>query len=128
MTLRGLTERSPHVLRAVKSLTRHRPDLGITSWAWFGNDQIVFYRQYRVLSYAMARLKGDNWRQQRHTEDELRASLAPGGRHCKSVQPGGSWLRHTEIAIAKRDGDHEKLARLGAEQERVIGFEAEAKL
>lgn len=33
-------------------------------------------------------------------------------------------MRHTEMAIAQRDGDHEKLARLEAEQERVMsGFE-----
>ena len=30
-------------------------------------------------------------------------------------------MRHTEMEIAKRDGDREKLAMLEAEQERVLG-------
>lgn len=113
------------VLRAVKGLAARRPDLGITSWVWYGNDQITFYRRYRVLSYAMARLKGDNWRY-RITKDELRARLAPGSREHSLTRPGGSWLLHTEIAIATRDGDHEKLAQLEAERERDLAAFSEA--
>ena len=82
------------------------------------------YRQCNVLSYAMSRLKTDQIWMRRYnkpkSEAQLRAELKPGGRHYERVQPGGSWLRHTEMAIAKRDGDHEKLARLQAEQERVM--------
>ena len=37
----------------------------------------------------------------RATDDaELRARLAPGGRDHHLTQPGGSWLRFTQIAIA----------------------------
>jgi hypothetical protein len=42
----------------------------------------------------------------RATDDaELRARLAPGGRDHHLTQPGGSWLRFTQIAIAAGRGD-----------------------
>ena len=34
-------------------------------------------------------------------------------------------MRHSEMEIAKRDGDHEKLEQLEAEQERAVGEVAE---
>ena len=128
LTAQYLSERKQRVavLRAVKTLMRHRPDLGIDACREFmaRGAPVVFYRQYRVLSYAMARLKGDEFwirrYNKRKSEAELRAEIAEGGRHHQYVIPGGAWLRHTEMAIAKRDGDHEKLARLEAEQERVM--------
>ena len=100
------TERSKRVavLRAVKSLAVHRPDLDVTSTrkAYERGQEAVFYRRDRVLSYAMAQLK--NYAGPRGaTDDELRALLAPGGREHHLTQPGGSWLRHTEMAIAERD-------------------------
>jgi hypothetical protein len=116
------------VLRAVKSLARHRPDLGLDSMRtdYRRGKEAVFYRCDRVLSYAMMQLKvWASWEYRRGTatDDDLRAMLAPGGRMHGLIQPGGSWLRHTEMAIAKRDGDHEKFARLEAEQERAMdGF------
>lgn len=102
-------------------------------WSRLPDD---FFHRYRVLSYAMARLKSDNlayrdvpsrwWRSDMlRSEAELRAELMPGGRHYEYVQPDGAWTRHTEMEIAKRDGDHEKLERLEAEQERVMGGVAE---
>ena len=70
----------------------------------------------------MARLKADyNWK----PEAELRAELMPGGRHYEYAQPDGAWTRHTEMEIAKRDGDHEKLEQLEAEQERAVEEVAE---
>ena len=119
------------VLRAVKSLAKHRPDLGLDAYEteYTRGGESVFYRRDRVLSYAMARMKGGlSWL---CTEDEMRARLMPVGDHHHLIEPGGSWLRHTEMAIAKRDGDHEKLARLEAEQERVmdeVGERARAAL
>jgi hypothetical protein len=112
------------VLRAVKGLARHRPDLGVEAWKedLARGKPVVFYRQYRVLSYAMARLKGDNFSFKRwQSEAELRGMLAPGGRQRHLIEPGGACLRHTEMAIAERDGDHAALERLEAEQEAVMG-------
>jgi hypothetical protein len=119
------------VQRAVKILMRHRPDLGLAAWREFmaRGQPCAFYRQYNVLSYAMARLKAEEiWlrrRNKRTPEAQLRAELAPGGRHYEYVQPDGAWTLHTEMEIAKRDGDPEKLARLEAEQERMMGGAAE---
>jgi hypothetical protein len=117
------------VLRAVKNLAARRPDLGIKGvrgeFAGRGRP-MTFFNRYRVLSYAMARLKEDNFRPWLwKSEAELRAELMPGGRHYEYVQPGGSWVCHTEMEIAKRDGNHEKLEQLEAEQERVMGGVAE---
>jgi hypothetical protein len=125
-TAKYLPERAQRVavLRAVKRLTALRPDLGIRDWRseFARGGGIVFHRKYRVLSYAMARLKADyNWK----PEAELRAELMPGGRHYEYAQPDGAWTRHTEMEIAKRDGDHEKLEQLEAEQERAVGEVAE---
>jgi hypothetical protein len=115
------------VLRAVKSLAVHRPDLALDSYETESTrgSESVFYRRDRVLSYAMARLKAAQRRNWDKTDDELRAKLAPGGDHRHLIEPGGHWLRHTEMAIARRDGDHAALARLEAEQERALGFLAE---
>ena len=108
------------VLRAVKSLARHRPDLALDAYEmeYARGGESVFYRRDRVLSYAMARMKGGFFRL--CTVDEMRARLMPGGDHHHQTLPGGAWLRHTEIAIARRDGDHAGLERLEAEQERVL--------
>jgi hypothetical protein len=120
-----VAERSKRVavLRAVKGLAVHRPDLGLEARKadMTRGKPAVFYRQYRVLSYAMARLKGDifsfkHWK----PEAELRAEIAEGGRHHQHVISGGAWLRHTEMAIARRDGDTVALERLAAEQERAM--------
>jgi hypothetical protein len=117
------------VLRAVKGLAACRPDLGIKGvrGEFSGRGRpMTFFNRYRVLSYAMARLKEDNFHPWlRKSEAELRAELTSGGRHYEYVQPDGAWTRHTEMEIAKRDGDHEKLAMLEAEQERVMGGVAE---
>ena len=67
----------------------------------------------------MARMKGQKWNSNA-TDDDLLARLMPGGDHHHLIEPGGSWLRHTEMAIARRDGDHETLARLEAEQVAVM--------
>jgi hypothetical protein len=131
LTAQHLSERKQRVavLRAVKILMQHRPDLGIKAWreSMARGGPCAFYRQYNVLSYAMARLKTDeNWaRGYINSEAELRAQLMPGGRDYERVQPGGSWTRHTEMEIATRDGDHEKLAMLEAEQERALDGVAE---
>ena len=116
---------------ARRCTARHRPDLGIKPWREFmaRGGPCAFYRRCNVLSYAMARLKTDEIWMRRYnkpkSEAELRAELAPSGRHHQYVIPGGAWSRHTEMAIAERDGDHEKLARFEAEEERVMDERAE---
>lgn len=79
----------------------------------------MFFRERHVMSYAMARLKSESWNRWR-TEAQLRAMLAPGGSDHHHIQPGGAWVRHTAMAIAKRDGDHAALKRLEVEQEHVM--------
>jgi hypothetical protein len=113
------------VLRAAKSLARHRPDLGLQACGKEerGNEN-VFYRRDRVMAYAMGHLK--KWLAPYATDEERRAMLAPGGREHHMIEPGGAWLRHTEMAIARRDGDHEKLDRLEEEQDRAMGGVAES--
>jgi hypothetical protein len=88
----------------------------------------VFFRQYCVMSYAMARLKTDqchsyrpsdqrvSWRTWSiKSEAELRALIAEGGKEYHLVQPGGAWWGHTAQAIAERDGDTGLAARLKKE-------------
>jgi hypothetical protein len=88
----------------------------------------VFYNKLNVMSYAMARLKGDYgydsndlrpiWRYER-TETELRAMLAEGGRYHDLVIEGGAWWTHTQWAIeryeATRAGDSARLEKLDAD-------------
>jgi len=82
---------------------------------------LIFFDQYCVLSYAMARLKSisyrtnDKRRSLRENEDDLRAKIAPGGSDHELIVRGGAWWRHVEERIAKRDGDTDKVARLKAE-------------
>ena len=83
LTVEDVPERAQRiaVLRAVKSLARHRPDLGVKAWKaeMARGKLVVFHRRYRVLSYAMARLKGDvlSFKVLVQSETELRAMLAP---------------------------------------------------
>jgi hypothetical protein len=82
---------------------------------------LIFFDQYCVLSYAMARLKSfsyrtkDKRRSLRENEADLRAKIAPGGSDYELIVPGGAWWRHVEERIAKRDGDIDKVERLKAE-------------
>lgn len=133
LTAHHLSERKQRVavLRAVKTLMRHHPDLGVEAFREFmaRGGPCAFYRQCNVLSYAMARLKTDEiWMRRynnRKSEAQLRAKLMPGGRHYEYVQPGSAWARHTAMAIAKRDGDHAALKRLEAEQDDAMNSHAE---
>ena len=63
------------VLRAVKSLAVHRPDLGVASMRmdYERGKEAVFYRRYRVLSLAMKNLKTYAWRPMQRTKNCARA-------------------------------------------------------
>jgi hypothetical protein len=118
------------VLRALKRIMARRPDLETMQGDALGRE-IVVYHRYKVMSYAMGRLKSDNLRAYRSNdfrkpehwitdEAELRASLSEGGKNHRLVVEGGAWWRHTQERIAERDGDHERAAQLRAENERAI--------
>ena len=102
------------ILRTAKSLARRWPDFG-----WQRSERrgrgMIFFNAANMLSWAMARLKGDYI----YTYDEefFRASLLPGGQHHHHIVEGGAWRRHRDIWIAERDGDTATLKRLQAEQE-----------
>jgi hypothetical protein len=117
------------VVRAAKKIAR---------LDWFASEtlggQLVFFDPLNVMSYAMARLKGDNfggyhnndrrrrWRQE--TEAQLRARLVEGGDHYKYVVKDGSWWRKVEIERAKARGDHKRAAQLQVieDAERLFEF------
>lgn len=109
------------VLRAAKSLSVTIPCI---SWLRSGGPgrRLVFFDRYRVLSFAMARLKADGGYKpsDRQTtpgrsEDDLRAELRRGGRHHTYIVEGGAWWRYVQQSIAERDGDSQMGARMEAE-------------
>jgi hypothetical protein len=106
------------ILRAARSLARRWPDFG-----WDRSEQrgrgMVFFNAASVLSWAMARMKGDgviNY----GDEEDMRAALMPGGREHRHIVEGGAWRRHRDQWIAERDGDTAALERLNAEQEQDV--------
>jgi hypothetical protein len=119
------------VVRAAKNLSaRSHSNLD-----WFRSEYLggtlVFFDCCNVMSYAMARLKGDlldhyrsNDRRispwQVTSESDLRARLAEGGREHKLVIEGGAWWRHVQSwraeLDARRAGDTERIERVRAER------------
>ena len=81
---------------------------------------LIFYTPDNVVSYAMARLKGDRLEDPYQTNTELRERLQRGGDHHRLIVPGGVWHLHTEIFKAERDGDTKKLKELQREQDRAL--------
>lgn len=115
-------ERKHHVsvIRAGKKLASRRDEI-----EWWHSEglgrTLVFFNRLNVMSYAMARLKGDfSWRYRSNdararrgpTEDDLRAMIGPGGEDHKYVIKGGAWWIHTQLAIAERDDDTAKIAEI----------------
>jgi hypothetical protein len=80
---------------------------------------MIFFNAASVLSWAMSRLKGDFFCAD-DPEEQLRASLQPGGKKHKYIAEGGAWRRHRDHWIARRDGDTAALERLDAEQEQCM--------
>jgi hypothetical protein len=111
------------VIRAAKKIP------GLDYWVSenLGN-QLVFYDRFNVLSYAMARLKGDNYRNadprcpphwKNDTEANLRAKLGNDERYRKLISEGGSWWLHTEVSRAKARGDEKRAAQLKAQTDEI---------
>jgi len=109
-------EKKPRVavIRAAQSLSRRWPDLGWRYSETLGREKI-FFNANSVMSFAMARLKGNQF--EYATEEELRSSLLEGGKHHEHIVKGGVWWRHRDMWIAERDGDTARLKELEAEQE-----------
>jgi len=81
----------------------------------------IYYDPCDVISYALARLKQmDNLYGRRLTDEEIYPMLVEGGKNYELVSEGGAWLRHTQMARAKRDGDEVTYQKLQAEQEASI--------
>jgi hypothetical protein len=122
------------IIRAAQSLGRRWPDLGWNKSETLGGQK-VYFNADSVMSFAMARLKGNNFenynnldpRLQRGStsEKELRASLLKGGKNHRFIIKGGAWRRHRDMWVAKRDGDTARLKELEAEQERRMNEIAE---
>jgi hypothetical protein len=116
------------IIRAAKSLSRRWPDLGWRKSETLGG-QTIYFNADSVMSFAMARLKGDNLENYDNqdprvaggtSEEELRASLLKGGKYHKYIVKGGAWRRHRDMWIAERDVDTARLKELEAEQEREM--------
>jgi hypothetical protein len=113
-------------------------------------SELVFYDQFNVMSYAMARLKADHLHRYRNndnryftprgwfrdamgfkkgysyqwkgeSEAELRALIAEGGKEHKLVVEGGAWWLHTELAKAKARGDRKRTAQIQKHLDRNRG-------
>ena len=116
------------VLRAGKVLSQRRPEISMERGEGLGG-QYVFYRRDRIGSYAMFRMKADNFNRYRSndrrrdwTQDEaaLRKELLNDEWHRQLMAPGGAWWRHVEMFIAERDGDNDKLDALQRDEERAL--------
>jgi hypothetical protein len=108
------------VIRAAKEVAKRYGEIDTMIGEGLGGT-LIFFNQYCVLSYAMARLKSSSYRTNnqgrslRENEADLRAKIAPGGLDYELIAPGGAWWRHVEERIARRDGDTDKVERLKAE-------------
>lgn len=87
-----------------------------TEWTHLRDERrgggLIYYNPFNVMSYAIARKKGDMfsyyqrrgaWRQE--IEAEIEAWFAVGGKHHDLICEGGAWWEDVQRAIAKRDGD-----------------------
>jgi hypothetical protein len=118
------------VMRAAKKM----PNLDSMESEHLGR-QLVFFDSFNVMSYAMARLKADNFLNYRNadprflpqgaTEADLRKKLADEN-HRKLVAKGGAWWIHTEISKAKASGDRKRASQLQKEIDRMLGRSARA--
>ena len=138
------------VLRAANKLVKRRDNTGCRRCENLGGTR-VYFNIDNVMSYAMARLKADQFNHYRSNDDrwftpdpkwfrdamgfkkgyqyqwprsseaELRAELAEGGKNHKHVVPGGVWWKHTQWAIAEME------AKRVGDTKRLEEIEAERK-
>jgi hypothetical protein len=138
------------VLRAANRLIKYRDNTGCQRCENLGGSR-VYFNIDNVMSYAMARLKTDQfnhyrsnddrwftpapkwfrdamgykkgyqYQEHRSSEAELRARLTEGGQNHKHVVPGGVWWKHTQWAIAEME------ARRVGDTKRLEEIETERK-
>lgn len=117
----GRVERRHRVamLRSAKKVC-----LRSANWTWLESGgvggSLVFFSPYNVMSYAAARIKGEecgnnyrvndprrlgypHWKSL--TDDDVKDCLAPGESKHHTVVEGGAWWRHVQMAIVERDKD-----------------------
>ena len=109
------------IARAIRKVVSLRPDVEIERGQARGGP-VILYKPADVRSYSMMRLKAHRLVFQPPTDRAIRERyfadlLAPGGKYADYLKPGGSWWLHTQIAIAKRDGDSAGLVDLQSQQE-----------
>lgn len=114
------------VLRAMREVAERR---GLALWrSERVGGTLILLNPLNVMSYAMARLKGDFAYHYRYKfipgggwkEAQLRSLLAPGGRNHKDIIPGGAWHIHVEVERARRSGDGAGVQQLADELNRSI--------
>jgi hypothetical protein len=124
------------VLRAAATLGKRRDTLDSMPSDAAGGTRIYFNID-NVMSYAMARLKGDflncygsAWVDPRYkaTETSLRAKLAKGGDSHHLVVRGGSWWQRTHGHIAELEAKRSGNARLLAKVRRENAAKSEARM
>ena len=111
------------VLKAASNLMKREGKLSYIRSPARGHT-VIFFIDTCVISYAMACQKRWPWRPK--SDAELRARLSEGGEHFKDIQPGGAWWRHTQMRIAKREGDLNRFEVLRAEQDESLASMAAA--
>jgi hypothetical protein len=116
-------KRRVEVLKAARNLMKREGNLSYIRSSARGHT-VIFFKETCVISYAMACQKRWPWRPK--SDAELRARLSEGGEHFKDIQPGGAWWRHTQMRIAKREGDVNRFEELRAEQDESLASMAAA--
>ena len=108
------------VIRAAKAVIKNLPDIVIWNAEWRGGT-LIFFNHRSVMSYAIARLKGDSiehcWRSHALTDYEARRILREDERYVALIAPNGQWWRYVQEWIAEEDGDSATFERLKASRE-----------
>src|SRR5260370_3477338 len=108
------------VLRAAKQVAKRRAEIDTMIGEGLGGT-LIFFDQYCVLSYAMARLKSfscrthDKRRSLRENEADLRTKIAPGGSDHELIVRGCASPPHVQERLAKTDRDTDNAPRLTPE-------------
>ena len=116
------------VLRAVRKAIDGDPD-----WTLYEGDNtgctLTLVNEANIMSFALGRMKSDgsdHYRDRRaereapylvHTEEQLKAQLAPGGKHHDYVQPDSALNDYVRLHIARRDGDTKTVEELDRRME-----------
>lgn len=85
------------------------------------NSPLIWYNRYSLASYAMMQVRKAY---PGKSVEAARQMISPAGRFHSAIGEGGSWWRHVQLAIARRDGDTseriKQLEELQAEDLRLL--------